>query len=381
MLVARSPTVGTPFTQRELLTMAGITPSVRSVAMSTSRRQDTNSRTAPSRCLYTIFEEAAQFTTDKYWNKKLLEASRGNFYSGITYKDCYIIFRQKGKHKNKQMVKLISQNPALACEEFINFMKQIGLYSNDDISKVVTSSTVVTTSIEEKAISSWGEVPEKDKKNYVEAFVNEATKNFNLTDIQAKSLLSSINQGITLKIFDKNNITVSNGKITNISGILRDPENGIFSVDKVLMENALNKIVSLCSSKMEITIDDRNTKNYYLDARKIISTIVKSYNKANENLSKKGMNSQPQYDANRIPEMSIQVPTVNIPSPTPSHPPTYPPPTPTYPPSHSPTYPSPTPSPTLSHSPSHSPTYPPSHPPTYPSNCNVGIHRPVFIVT
>lgn len=241
------------------------------------------SRIDQDKILYSIFEEASHFTNDNHWRTELIQASRGNFPTGFSYRDGIIYHRRKNKPKPTKQV--ISDNPEEAANEFITFMHSVGNYSDNDMIRINESSHNWQSQIVNDEIRPWTQVPEKSRREYVEKFVDRVVSTYNLTQPQSKSLKDSIQTGIVLGCFNKDNIIVLGNRIENINGIVYDSQIGLYKIDQVLLDSCCSSILKKMNKK-EIMKDTNIFTPDPIDPVKFADLIVKDFEKAKENAIK-----------------------------------------------------------------------------------------------
>lgn len=223
-----------------------------------------------------IFEDCVPRTTDTFWRDMLIQASRGKFPKGFTYKDNVLSYKKK--NKPKPITKIISHDPEEAYRDFMAFMKSTGKYSDTDMVHMDREAQISQMQASQAEIRSWSAVPEKSRKDYVERFILFVTTTYNLNASQVKSLKQCIQMGIILGAFNKDNITVVGNRIDSINGVVMDTTTGLFKIDQTLLENT-HRLILRATNKPEIMISGSIHKADALDASKIIEAMVRDYDK------------------------------------------------------------------------------------------------------
>jgi hypothetical protein len=228
-----------------------------------------------------IFEECASLTSDNFWKDKFTQASRGKFPKGFTYKDGVLSHRKKGKPK--PITRLIPHDPHSARDEFISFMQSTGKYSDSDMVHN-ERARIVQIQTSQVEIRSWSAVPPKSRKDYVERFVSFATDMYHLTSQQVKSLKTTIQMGLILGAFNKDNIIVIGNRIDSIQGISMD-SSGLFVIDQSVLDNTYRLIAKATNKPETITMNSIYQPDT-LDAGKIIEAMVRDFDRAKDNIIK-----------------------------------------------------------------------------------------------
>lgn len=193
----------------------------------------TDRRMAQRTVEHPIFEEAMIYTSDEFWRKKMMLAARGKFPSGFSYKGGFLYHKRK---KGKTTSVAISPIPQQALHDFIDFMHTTGVYSDIDQAHDKLNAEIMSSGDETQIAQRWSQVPKKMRPILVDEYVSLITASYKLTREQAYSLNKCAHLGVKVKIFDKSNITLSNGKILTIHGIIYDAPTGLFIIDQQLWD-------------------------------------------------------------------------------------------------------------------------------------------------
>lgn len=167
--------------------------------------------------IYPIFLECIQYTSDTFWE---------NVFEDLAYSKCpYGTYINKGflccNYKDKEFsYKIEKKDSKQLYEDVYNLLaKRLGLLSiRDKLKKKIDFNT-----IEEELKSNrknWTHIRKKNIKDLlIENYVIDMKKKYNLTNKQARTLLSNIFIGMIFKVINVKDIIYENGEIKEINGI------------------------------------------------------------------------------------------------------------------------------------------------------------------
>ena len=218
-----------------------------------------------------IFKESIRYTDDIFWKNKLMDASRGVFPKFFSYKDGELIY---GKNKLELDIKHISNDPKIAVNDFISFLKEK--------EKIYSSSDIQNMNIEDKfneplKIKTWADYKKKDREHMIDFYIEKMERLMKLNDKEIDELKRKILEGIDMKIFDKNNILVDKDNcITKIEGLCMTKDRS-FIISKSLIDKCQIKKPKESSNNSKYIKD----KTQFLQKwKKYIETLDKSYKKS-----------------------------------------------------------------------------------------------------
>lgn len=211
----------------------------------------TDRRMAQRTIEHPIFEEAMIYTSDEFWRKKMMLAARGKFPSGFSFKGGFLYHKRK---KGKTTSVAISPIPQQALRDFIDFVHTTGIYSDIDLAHDKLNAEIMSSGDETQVPQRWSQVPKKMRPILVDEYVSLINTNYKLTREQAYSLHKCAHFGVKVKIFDKNNITLSNGKILTIYGIVYDETTGLFTIDQQLWDKRKAALVTALPYQQDTSI-------------------------------------------------------------------------------------------------------------------------------
>lgn len=197
-----------------------------------------NKRTAQRNVEYPIFEACRALTNDAFWNLQLYLAARGKFHRGFYYQNSFL--RQKKKTRVRTVY--IPPDPVQAIEAFIRFMHEAGIFSNIDTDARKEQVNFHIASYQTEAPVTWSGVPKKLRNSYVESYIDRCAKQYDLSIKAVESLKDTINFGIIMGVFDKDNIFVANFQITTINGLIYKSETDTFAADENLWKTTMEAV-------------------------------------------------------------------------------------------------------------------------------------------
>ena len=202
-------------------------------------KNDTVVKTAPKvnkkfnkKVIYPLFLTFAELTTDIFWVKKFYIWANGKLpkFFKIDNHDTFTIIFEKNTIYITWSPTGNHQNDTLSCITF--FTTHGGIYSKKDeiAAKLIESSD----SSEEKDIKyGWTNFNKYEQEILIRIYVNELVKNeLNLNQNEKNLLLQSIRLGIATKNIPNTAIEMKNNKISNIKGVLWNPQTREFRIHK-----------------------------------------------------------------------------------------------------------------------------------------------------
>lgn len=178
--------------------------------------------------IYPLFLTYAELTTDIFWVKKFQLWANGKLPKFFTVIDHTITFDKKNIHATWTPTNNPEQD-VLSCISF--FTVHAGLYSKKDEqnAKLIESSS---DSSEHEAIEyGWTNFNKYKQELLIRSYVNELAKSeLQLTDKEKKLLLQLIRLGIATKNIQNNAIEINQNKISNIKGVLWNPQTREFRI-------------------------------------------------------------------------------------------------------------------------------------------------------
>lgn len=189
-----------------------------------------------------IFAAAMALTDDPYWKSVLLDMSQDRFLRGFRYVNGLLTY----KNRNKTLDCPIDQtDPRVALSQVLTFLHEQGYYSaRDNEHKDLEFRR--SAGVQAPQIDSWSQVKTPAHRTLlINNFIEEIMKLD--PQINAKDLHGRIRLGIAQGYFNASTILVSNNRIVNIDGLIRD-DKGRFHVDLHRVQGTIGKDKSISPS-------------------------------------------------------------------------------------------------------------------------------------
>jgi hypothetical protein len=182
--------------------------------------------------IYPIFLECVQFAENKFWKSIFEDLSYGKCPYGSYIHKNYFSCNFKGKEFS---YKLENNNPELVYENIFSLLtKKLGLLSEEEKKNKMLDYQKIENEMIENKMEKWSSIKKKSlKDSLIQNFIIKVKKDYNLNNLQLKSLQKVINLGLIFKTISHKDIHLEDGQITVIDGI--EFENGIFRVTKDLI--------------------------------------------------------------------------------------------------------------------------------------------------
>ena len=212
--------------------------------------------------IYPIFLECLKYCTDIFWENIFEDLVYGKTPYGTYISKDFICCSYKGKEFSYKIER--SKDPKIIYDELYDLLfYKLGLLSTKDKIKKKVDFYNFEKDIKDSRNKNWNSIRKKNIKDlYIENYVLNMKKKYNLTLKQAKHLLSMISIGMIFKVISCKDIEYEDGNIINIKGIkflnkkiiieknIYDLENNYtcILIDKPLLSNEWEKYLK----KMEI---------------------------------------------------------------------------------------------------------------------------------
>ena len=209
----------------------------------------TKRKRAEKKVVHEIFEKCSLLTKDQYWISIFNACARDKFPRGFIYKNGMMNHR-RGNKTNRV---LVPNTPAEAYYTCMNFFKEMaGLMSVMDRKRLQRDEEERLLETISKTEIAWKDIKiERVKELLISEYIKDLAFKHNLSEDEKKELTTIIKLGFMLKYFSAKNIVMSNGKIIEIYGLLRD--NGKFTIDpKLIGKRPGRKVTGLGIDKVDV---------------------------------------------------------------------------------------------------------------------------------
>lgn len=205
-------------------------------SMPWSKKPTTAAKTTRKRVekkvVHKIFEKCSELTKDQYWVSIFRECARDKFPRGFSYKNGLITHR-RGNKINRVLIPNSPHEASSICLSF--FKASAGLMSATDRKRIQKEEEGRLLEIMNERELSWKDIKaEKVKELLISEYVTELAHKLEFNIEQKKELLTTVKSGFMLKYFTSKNITMIDGRISNISGLIYDTGNNRYSIDSKL---------------------------------------------------------------------------------------------------------------------------------------------------
>lgn len=168
--------------------------------------------------LYPQFLEILKFEEDPFWKSIFEEMAYGICPYGSYLNKGFLCCNFKGKEFN---YKIENSNDEKLYQDVKNLLfKKVGIQSSLDRIKNIEDFKKSQEELSDILQNKWSSIKKKSlKDHFIENYVIDCKKTYNLTDIEVKKLLFLIHFGILFKKIQNKDIKYENGKILSIDGI------------------------------------------------------------------------------------------------------------------------------------------------------------------
>lgn len=212
--------------------------SVTSIDFNTWFTEDQNVKVVPKnkkqktkkKILYPIFMEFSAISTDIFWTKKFNLWATGKLPKFFSINENVLTY-----NKNSAVECIFDQDVNTNMKACIKFFKIYGgLFSKkdeNDVDEDEETSSDPTSELTEPEPKTWSQFDKKSQELMLKNYTNDLTEVMSLTTKESSLLLQTLRLAVSAKNFNKNNITIDQGKITDIKGLLYDSSNKLFKID------------------------------------------------------------------------------------------------------------------------------------------------------
>lgn len=178
--------------------------------------------------IYPLFLSCVAYATDTFWKNIFEDLSIGRCPYGTYISKSFLCCSYKNKDFS---YKIEDKDPKVLYDEVTNLLlNRAGILSSTDKTKKKLDFLKAETVIKENR-TCWADIKKKSVKDFlIELFVIDMKKEYNLTILQARKLLSLIMISFVFKTIVNKDILFENNRIKQIDGI--EFENGNFFFKK-----------------------------------------------------------------------------------------------------------------------------------------------------
>lgn len=197
-------------------------------AKNTGRK--TTTRRRKKKILYPIFAECSKIATDPFWKDKFEKASHGKFPRGFSYNKDHLIYKRGTKNDSV----IVPDSPSEAYSVCVFFFHDTAKIYSDQDRKRIEEEEYQDQLLEQLKEKTWSKTLKRQKEVLVEIYVQELKEKYQLSISATRQLEDLINVGILFNHFNKDNIILEDGMISEIKGLVYDDESKTFKTTETL---------------------------------------------------------------------------------------------------------------------------------------------------
>lgn len=191
----------------------------------TKRKIASTKPTKKRKVLYPILAECAALTTDCFWKDLFEKASFGKFIKGFTINRDYLIYKRGSKSDSV----LIPNSPHEAYSVCVSFFQSSAkIYSDEDLKKIHEEERLMQLE-EQLKERTWSKTRKRQAEVLIDDYICELKAKYHLGVEQGKKLEDLINIGLLYNYFNKDNIILKDGMISEIKSLKYDETKGEFT--------------------------------------------------------------------------------------------------------------------------------------------------------
>ena len=183
--------------------------------------------------VHEVFEECSELTKDTYWISIFKECARDKFPRGFSFKNGLMVHRRGNKIKR---VIIPNNSPHEAFSIVVSFFKNSGgLMSIIDRKKLQKEEEERMLELTTTKDLQWKDIKtERVKEILISEYISEISLKKGFNKEKKIELSTTVKSGFMLKYFTGKNITMEDGKVTDITGLIYDKDKNRFYIDPKL---------------------------------------------------------------------------------------------------------------------------------------------------
>lgn len=242
------------------------------------KKNTTLSRTSKKRkVLHPIFAECAELTTDLFWKDLFQKASFGKFIKGFTINRDYLIYK-RGSKSDSVLIPSSPHEAYAVCVSF--FQSSAKIYSDEDLRKIHEEERLIQLE-EQLKERTWAKTRKRQAEILIDAYVIELKTQYNLGEEAGKKLEDLVHIGLMYNYFNKDNIILEDGMISDIKNLKYDEAKGEFTTigemkPKMSKSSSKAKKIEPSPNPRHINLSNKRKINFQNEWRKLLEQTSKA---------------------------------------------------------------------------------------------------------
>ena len=182
-----------------------------------------------------VFLQCIEYCTDKFWEKIFKDLTKGITPYGIYFHNDYICHGKPKKGKDVDRSMENNKPEEIDNNVYSLISENAGILSPTER---INKNHFITTDKTINDIEDWSDIKKKSTKDIlIELFAIKMRKEYNLSIIQCRFLISIIAGALTFKSITSNDIEIKDCMILKINGINFSEQNVEYSLDIYNLED------------------------------------------------------------------------------------------------------------------------------------------------
>jgi hypothetical protein len=187
--------------------------------------------------VHRIFEDATEFTTDRYWKDTLIAAARGEFVQKSIFFDGQYLCKTKKRGVGKELIP--PNDPCKACSAFIKFHREhVSVLSSTDLNNAQRDRNECT---DEDTPIEWGNCGRKFRHSLLCSYVEKLSADSILSSDTCKALETDLILLANNGLLNSKNVEIHNNEICSILPLVLYPDSDSFCFTRDLETDWLKK--------------------------------------------------------------------------------------------------------------------------------------------
>jgi hypothetical protein len=180
--------------------------------------------------IHKIFYKCSKLVNDEFWNNILINCSINKFKKGFSYRDNYLLYRDKDK------IYIDVDNPSTALKQIQNFMKKnAGIMSEcDRVSENLQNVQRMKDNICEAV---WSGLDQNYRVILLERYIQKLCDYYNLNDFESLHLKNVIYTIYVCGGLTDSNVLITSHKIVQIIGLCYHESSRNFTIEVIGKKN------------------------------------------------------------------------------------------------------------------------------------------------
>lgn len=232
--------------------------------------------------IHPIFEQASRYVSDSFWVARLMDAAKGVFPQNITYSKDNLIYSTKRKAESQPLSGL---SPDMVADTFYTFVRKHTTLSSDNDDRL-SRMEIMSAHRDSRNVTN------KEIQFLLDEYANKFSEYYQLSHSQKASLLSTLQIGYHMSIYNNKTVTIENGMIVHVPYVEFDQASQKFYISHSILQQAYDSLRRTVEQTVDMNADSKSHEMHQITGREI----EKDWRMMSEALDRIGPKPQPTYN-------------------------------------------------------------------------------------